>query len=332
MKISKLAGSHRLAPAKGGHRTGGIMAPLDRVRARARAARELRKNRHPGHALKLLLALLILLALINRGISSAEPSAAEPYQATTSREARDSAIQLVPIEKLDAEARKKVASVLSTTNIFRRLPVHVTRCDPDLYLFLVRHPDVVVGIWEELKISDLRIQQTGPGVYRGSDGEGTVGTVEFLYQDHDTHIVYTEGQYNGPLLANSVQGRSLVILKTGYIREPDGQYYITSRLDTFTQIDNAGIEFLTRTFQPVIGKVADSNFVQTSAFVGSLSRTAEVNHRGVQRLAGNLQRVQPEVRKEFAVLAKQVADKSAGRLLREPPADLTLARKPTVEK
>ena len=78
--------------------------------------------------------------------------------------------------------------------------------------------------------------------------------------------------------------------------------------------------------------MADSNFVQTSAFVGSLSRAAGANYRGIQRLATNLQRVEPDVRKEFAIVVKQVGEKSSARLQREQPAGAGLARRPTVEK
>ncbi|MBN2022924.1 MAG: hypothetical protein JW809_09015 [Pirellulales bacterium] len=265
------------------------------------------------------MSIALLCGLLAPGAARAE-SVSSPLRATTSRAARDSAIQSIPFEKLTPEARKKVTSVLSTTHVFRRLPIHVTPCDPDLYLFLVRHPDVVVGIWEALDISDLRMSQLGQGLYRAGDSDGTTGTVEYLYQDHETHVVFTDGYYGGAMFGGPIRGRTLVILKTGYIREPDGRHYITSRLDAFTHIDNAGIEFLTRTFQPIVGKVADSNFVQTSAFVGSLSRTAEVNQEGMQRLAAKLSRVRPEVRDEFAAVAQRVAEKATRQASCETPA------------
>ena len=47
------------------------------------------------------------------------------------------------------------------------------------------------------------------------------------------------------------------------------------------------------------------------AFLGSLSRTTEVNSRGVQRLATQLTHVQPEVRARFSEVAADVAQKSA---------------------
>jgi hypothetical protein len=101
------------------------------------------------------------------------------------------------------------------------------------------------------------------------------------------------------------------VLKCGYVRETNGRYYITSRVDCFLTIEPGGVELFTRTVSPLMGKTVDNNFVQTVAFVSSLSRTAETNSRGVQRLATRLGHVQPEVRARFAEMAADVAHKSA---------------------
>jgi hypothetical protein len=101
------------------------------------------------------------------------------------------------------------------------------------------------------------------------------------------------------------------VLKSGYVLEPDGRYYVTSRLDAFVHIEHGGVELLTKTFQPVVGRVADVNFLQTAGFLGDLSRTAEVNTGGMQRLADKLTRVRPEVREKFVQLSTQVAERAA---------------------
>lgn len=248
-----------------------------------------------------------------------EPSkkAADPYKATASAEARQDAIRSIPFDKLDEEALSEVRSVLSDVAIFRRLPIHVVPCDPEMYLFLVRHPDVVVGAWETLGLSKMRMRQTAPGEFQLVDGAGASGKVKLLYQSFDMHVVLTDGVYDGPLLLKPVRGRSLVVLRTGYVIEPDGRYYITSRLDTFVQVENEGAELLAKTFHPLLGSVADANFLQTSAFLGSLSRTAEENLDGVRRLAANLPRVDPDVRRQFAQISERVARRAA----KMPPTD-----------
>ncbi|NQU25103.1 MAG: hypothetical protein HQ567_27775 [Candidatus Nealsonbacteria bacterium] len=234
---------------------------------------------------------------------------ADPYKATTSRAARENAVESIPLDQLDTKAQAKVSSVLSDLSVFRRMPIRVIDCDPELYLFLLRNPDVVVNIWEVLKIGSLKVKQVETGKFALTELAGTQCTVEFLYRSHNVHVAYAEGTYTGPLFARPVKGRCLLVLKTGYVREPDGRYYITTRLDTFLSIQPGGAELLTKTFHPLVGKTADLNFVQSMAFLGSLSRTAEVNSRGVQRLASRLERVQPEARQRLAELAAEIPGK-----------------------
>lgn len=235
----------------------------------------------------------------------------DPLGPKISAEAKASAIRSIPMDLLEPAARAKVEAVLADTAMFRRMPIRVVPCDPDMYLFLVRHPDVVVNIWEVLEMSNLAMKQTGPNTYDLVDNAGTEGTVEFLYQSADTHILLSEGRYHGPLIKKPITGRSIVILKSGYVREPDGRYYVTSRLDAFLQVDHEGLELLTKTIHPLLGNVADLNFTQTVAFVGSLSKTAEVDPDGMRRLAGQLKNVTPEVAGQFAQISDQVAIKAA---------------------
>jgi len=252
-----------------------------------------------------------------------------PCRATTGRSARKSAIQSIPLQQLDADGRAKVASVLSKSTIFRRLPTGVTQCDPEMYLFLVQHPDVVVNIWQVMGISRMAMQEIAADTFRMTDGAGTVGTVKFLYCSHDTHLIYCEGSYDGPLFNKPVRGRGLIILRSGYVREPDDRYYVTSRMDTFVHVEHAGVELLTRTLQPLVGRVADMNFLQTVGFLGALSRTAEVNLAGVQRLADRLCLIQPRVRSQFAQVARRVAEKAGDLRPRDTDAEGRVAERPS---
>ena len=245
----------------------------------------------------------------------------DPFRANTSPAARDSAVRSIPVEKMDAAARAKVASVLSNVTIFRRMPIGVIDCDPNLYLFLVRHPDVVVNIWEVLKLSEVKLRQAGEKTYQISDPAGTLASVQFLYSAHDLHIIYGEGSYEGPLSTRPIKGRCLMVLKTGYVRETNGRYYVTTRLDTFIRVEPIGAELLTKAIHPLMGKTADANFTESLSFLGSLSRTAEVNSPGVQRLAGKLTDVAPESRLQLAQLAADITRKSHSYSSSQPKSD-----------
>jgi hypothetical protein len=256
----------------------------------------------------LLVGAIFLLACslrLSAGADAAYP--ANPLQATNSREARENALRSIPYDRLDQDARAKVDAVLSNISVYRRLPVRVTDCDPNLYIFLVRHPDVVVNIWELLGVSQVHARQVLDGRFRVSDNSGTTGTLEILYQSQDTHLVYAQGQYEGVLCPRPAHGSCLLVFKSGYVRESDGRWYVTTRLDAFLNLEPGALELLTKTLQTLVGPVADANFTQTIGFVGSLSHTSEVNPQGVRRLAGKLTHVPPEVRLQFAEIAERVS-------------------------
>jgi hypothetical protein len=283
-------------------------------------------GRIPGHAangrnqaVSRFLAISVLAAVgyfsgwLDSSAVAASPSAQHggTSAASTSDSARQDAIHSIPLEQLSREDRMKVNSVLNNVSIFRRMPVKVVDCDPDMYLFLVRHPDIVTSVWDLMKISRIQLRQTGENQFQINESEGTSAQFGYVYRSHNLHVLYGEGTYEGPLLAKPIKGRGVLVLKCGYVRETNGRYYITSRLDGFIAIEPAGAELIGKTVSPLMGKTVDNNFIQTLAFVGSLSRTTEVNSRGVQRLALQLKNVSPDVRIAFSELAADVGEKSA---------------------
>ena len=179
-----------------------------------------------------LLLVVLLLGSVWQVATAAE--AENPLESTTSDTARDSALRSIPFEKLSELDKAKVRSVLANVSLFRRLPVRMIDCDPDLYLFLMRHPDVLANIWETLGISQLQVRQgSAAGTFRVSDKAGTQGAAQIIYQDSDTHLIYGDGAYQGVLAVTPARGRCLLILKSGYVHETDGRHYIISRLDAF---------------------------------------------------------------------------------------------------
>ena len=251
-----------------------------------------------------------LFALLLSSYAVSETSADESSSATTSSKARIEAIRGIPLQRIAPEYRRQVKQVLDDTSLYRRLPVQVIPCDPDMYLFMVRHPEVMVGIWEVMNISNVALERTGPDTFRASDNDGTLCRVKYCYSDPETQVIYAEGSYSGSLFKRPVRARCVLLLKSGYVQETDGRYYITSRMDTFIEIDHAGVELLARTLQMLVHRAAEYNFVETAAFLGTVSRTAEANPHGMQRLAGKLTGLEPEVRGQFAEISRRVGEKA----------------------
>ena len=271
----------------------------------------------PGFSL-LALALTAMLA----GLPCLSASAATPAGGSSTRQAREDAIKLLPMAKLNRETRDKVEAVVNDTSLFRRLPTQVIECDPTMYLFLVEHPEVVVNLWEMLEISDVKLRRTNEDSFFADDGAGTQGIVDYLHRSHDLHLLYCDGIYQGPIFNRKVRGRCVILLKTGYVTEPSGKCFVTCRVDAFIHLDNVSLDLLVKTFQPVVGPVADHNFRETLAFVETLNRAVEINHTGVEQLVRKLKHVQPETRDRFAAIGEEMTARAS--LAKSQRPDTTL--------
>ena len=262
-----------------------------------------------------LLALLMLLAcsttLVGQDLS----------KASTSGRDRDAAIRSIPFDQMTPETREKLWPILSKPDIYRRLPVVSINCDPDLYLHMVRHPEVVVNIWHLMGITQVESKRVAPFVFDASDGAGTVSRVELVYGTPNLHVMYGEGLYEGSLLKNKITGKCVLVLRSDYYQGANGETLVQNRLDVFLAVDQRGIGMVAKTLHPLVGKAADHNFVESARFLGRMSRTAEENGRGVQAMAQRLESVSPEVRQEFSDLAHLTNQRAVQRLQRSlvPP-------------
>jgi hypothetical protein len=243
-------------------------------------------------------------------LSAATARAADPSagKATNGRAARDEAVKSIPFDKLSGEMRTRVSAVINNVSVYRRLPTQSIDCDPDLFVFLVRNPEVIVDIWRVMGITNMTLDRSGPDRYRACDGQGTTGNVEFAYRGDDLHVIYSEGMYDGPMYPTKLRGQCVMILKSSYVRGSNGRVSVVNRLDAFLRIENLGAEIVAKTLQPLLGKTADHNFSETTSFVATLAHTAETNPSGVSRLAQRLRHVEPQIRQQFADLAVRAAD------------------------
>src|SRR5436190_4662381 len=253
------------------------------------------------------------LAAIAGGLVSSRATAAPPDEADISPQARDEAIQSLPLSELTAETRRKLMAVCERPTIYRRLPQQSIACDPALHMFLIRNPEVVVNIWQLMGVASMTADRQGPYLWKGNDGAGTTCDVELVYGTDNLHVLYSDGFYEGSLLKHKITGRCVMLLKSGYAIGADRRPHVASRLDLFLQIDNLAADVVARTLSPWVGKVADANFHESCVFASKLSQTAEQNSPGVQRLADKLNKVDPPVRDEFSRLAAAVQQRAAAR-------------------
>lgn len=240
--------------------------------------------------------------------------AAEVGEATSDRAAQTEALRTIPWRQLSPVDRHAVQSITQNASIYRRLPMRVIDCDPEMFTFLAQHPEVVVDVWRVMGISRVMLERSGNGMFRGTDGAGTDGTVRFLYANwgqgaQNKALIIADGSYEGPPFLSPVKAHSVLLLQSGAVQETNGRYYVTVRVDSFMKVDQVGLDVLAKTVQPWIARTADQNFVETLSFISNFSRTAEKNPQGMQRLASRLKAVDEPTRNQLIHLCFQTADR-----------------------
>ncbi len=246
------------------------------------------------------------------GFGSSTTCAIEPWlkDPASSAATEASAVERIPFQRINGQAQENIRAVVDRPSFFRRLPTQTIECDPELFILLVRYPEIIVNIWELMDITKVEVKRVAPYVFTGHDGAGTSCRCELLYGTSDVHVYYGNGTYSGSLAPRDIDGRCVCVLHSSTSTNAAGRSMITVTMDVFMKLDNFGADLLTRTLGPLVGKTADYNFVESAKFVAQLNELCQTNPAAAQQLAQRLNRVDPSVRAKFAQVAANIAANS----------------------
>lgn len=220
---------------------------------------------------------------------------------------RQAAINAIPFNRLTPAAQQRITAITNRPTLYRHLGQQSLHCDPELFLFVVRHPEVLVGIWELMEITEVKTERVGDYQLRAIDGSGTDCTVDLVYGDSTTHVYVADGFYDGKLTPNAVHGKGVFLLRSQHGVDAQGNPTVEGTLDCFVQVDHLAADLIVRTFGPLIGRTAENNFAETARFIDQLGHSSRNNPAGMEELALRLPQVSEGVRVQFAGVVRQTA-------------------------
>jgi hypothetical protein len=236
--------------------------------------------------------------------SHAEPGTPE---GTSSREAREKALRSLPYSSLTQEAVRRLRPVIDDPTIFRRMPTQTVAADHEFFNFIVRHPEVLVEIWQEMGVTKVETKRSSAYVFHGDDGAGTSCDNELILGSDRLHIYYSEGLYDGPLIARKLEGRCVCVVHGQPSVAEGGLQLVTGHMEIFLKLDNVGADLIAKTLSPLVMKTADYNYMETLRFISQLSSAAQRDPDAVERLSQRLRGLHPDVRAQFIQAANQAA-------------------------
>ena len=223
--------------------------------------------------------------------------------ATTRKPARQNAESAIAQMNLSGADRQKAMSILENVSIYRRLPVYSVDCDLNMMNLLIQKPEIIVGLWERMEISQIQVKQY-PGqqsYYSVEDVAGTKGYLQYLWRSNNTALCYVDGRYEGSMLPRPVRGRGLVLIRLQPLYSaPDKIQQVQCYVDSFLTFDQEMVDLVSRLLNPMLGRVADNNLEQTLAFVNWFAKSCRNNPQNVTDYMFGLDTVRPEIKMELA--------------------------------
>lgn len=230
-----------------------------------------------------------------------------PARSPSAYELRQQVIADLPIQRLTPQAQQRILSIANSPTLYRRLPTQAIDCDRDMFLFLSRNPEVMVGMWDLMGITKVQTRRVGPYKFEAQDGSGTTCQVDLVYGDPNMHIYVAEGSYDGKMVAKPIRGKGVFVLRSNYAVGTDGRTTVTGTLDSFVQIESLGADLVARTLSGFIGRSADNNFIETARFIAQISQASQKNPPAMIDLAQRLPQVTEPTKTRFAKVITTVA-------------------------
>jgi hypothetical protein len=247
----------------------------------------------------LLAALLLITHLPSAGAGQPGGRGVLSLSGISTHSQRKSVIDELPLDRLTATARQRILAVTESPTLYRRLPTQTIECDQDMFLFISRNPEVLVGMWDLMGITNVQLQRTGPYQLETADGSGTKCTVDLVYGDSNLHIYFADGSYDGRLVTSPIHGSGVFVLRSQYGKNPAGEVAVKGTLDCFVQFDSLGADLIARTLSGIIGRSADHNYVETARFIGQVSQATKKNPPAMIDIARRMPQVSEPTKDRF---------------------------------
>ncbi|HIE98446.1 MAG: hypothetical protein ABGZ23_07670 [Fuerstiella sp.] len=223
--------------------------------------------------------------------------------ATSAKDVLESTKKWIPNEKMSSNAQARAAYILDNMSQYRRMPSLQYPINPNIYQYLINHPDIAISTWRVMGISTLQMWQTDDFGYEAKATDGSTGTADILWRDGNQCLFIVEGRYQSPLLPGSIEASALVWLQYRFVRAKDGSLMVNQQIETFLHFPSSAIEAIAKLTSRLTNSILDRNVFEVSLYARMMTKAAEKEPEWIEQLAQRMDGVPPRRRMELALVA-----------------------------
>jgi len=203
----------------------------------------------------------------------------------------------IPWERLDGPAYDLVRDVVAGALVEREVRDIAFRSRPEVFEFLLDHPDFAADVARLLRQGKYRLRRVGDA-YEADDGRGARGWLKPVFAMPGRRLFYLHGRYDPPLLP-SLSGRLVILLASEHVEGPDGVTYCAMRVSGFLKLDSTFTEVLVRVARSFSEAQVDKRVRGFFRHVAVVSRRAYDDPEGLADLVTGRPDLQPDLVAEF---------------------------------
>lgn len=212
--------------------------------------------------------------------------------------------QRLPFNRMSRGAQQRALDILRSLSQYRRMPSLQYPVDPNIYQYLINHPDVAVSTWRAMGISQLQMVQTAPFEFEASASDGSDGTADVLWRDGNQCLFIVEGNYNSPILPNPVQAKALVWLQYRFVKTTAGEYLVNQQVETFIHFPSAAIETIAKIATSLTNAILDRNVYEVSLYARMMSQAGQKDPEWMTQVAMRMDGVEPQRKTELVRVSR----------------------------
>lgn len=213
--------------------------------------------------------------------------------------------------QLGVAARVRVEAVTERPSLATHLEGDPFPARPDVFEYLLDHPELATRITQALRIARYKIWRTPDGLAL-DDGWGTVGTFEIVYAAPGTRLMYARGVYQQRLLPD-IHGRAVVQLDYASTTLPDGHAGIATSLTGYVKLDSRLLGWASRLASAVARAKAEKEAQRLVRVFARTSRAIDDNPATILETLRQRPDVSPDDLEEFRHLLNMTPAAAASR-------------------
>ncbi|MGA6826251.1 hypothetical protein ACO9S2_01435 [Nitrospira sp. NS4] len=185
-----------------------------------------------------------------------------------------------PVEQVEAGWACRLQPIIEDFTTANKVGPIRTPLPESLYVYLLDRPPTAAALVNRLELGLYKAEERGPGRYWGTDGEGTSGLVELVYQDRTHRMYYLEGTHDSALLRHIV-GKAVVLLHMSPGKDAVGHDVVETTLVAYTRLDNRLLAGLVSLVRPLVSSTITRKLTKGVEAVNRLGLEMRRNPRRV---------------------------------------------------